>query len=291
MEVVRVLTLNLWGEQPPVERRLAIAIEGGRMLAPDVIALQEVREVPRPEAPSPLAVAVGQGPPPAFPNMAETIARALGFHFVFAGATPWGGGVEGLAIVSRFPIARQAHQALPHAIPAETRLVLGAGLDTPLGELSVFTTHLNYRLADGAKREDQVAAIDAFIQAWPSELPKILMGDFNAVPHSDEIRFLRGLHSHAGRRTYFQDAWERIHPDDKGHTWALRNHYTARLGWLEPDRRLDYVFVSPMRKNGLGVIRDCRIVLDHRSADGEFASDHFGVLAEIQVAPDPQPAR
>ena len=277
LEVVRVLSLNLWGEQPPVERRLAIAIEGFRALAPDVIALQEVREVPVPIDPSPLLSPM--------PNMAETIARALGFHFVFAPATPWGGGVEGLAIVSRFPIARTAHEALPHAIPTETRLILGATLDTPRGPLSVFTTHLNYRLTDGGKREDQVAAADAFIQSWPSPLPKILMGDFNAVPHSDEIRFLRGLHSHAGRRTYFQDAWERVHPDDRGYTWARRNHYTSRLGWLEPDRRLDYIFVSPMRKDGVGVIRDCRIVLDDRTADGHFASDHFGLMAEVQVAP------
>ena len=277
MDAVRVVTLNLWGEQPPLERRLAIAIEGCRALAPDVIMLQEVREVPAPVAPSPLSAPL--------PNMAETIASALGFHFVFAPATPWGGGVEGLAIASRLRILRSAHQPLPHASPSETRLILGAEIDTPRGPLAVFTTHLNYRLADGGKREDQVAAADAFIQAWPSALPKILAGDFNAVPHSDEIRFLRGLHTHEGRRTFYQDAWERHHPDDKGFSWARRNHYTARMGWLEPDRRLDYIFVTPMRKDGLGVIRDCRMVLDEQSADGQFASDHFGLLAEVQIAP------
>src|SRR5205823_1683904 len=125
---------------------------------------------------------------------------------------------------------------------------------------------------------------------FPSQLPKILMGDFNAVAWSDEIRFLRGLHTHTGRRTYWQDAWSRVHPDDQGQTgwtWARRNHYTARLGWLEPDRRIDYVFVSPMRKDGSGVVRDCRVVLDERMPDGEWASDHFGILADVQIGPMP----
>src|SRR5690242_19760647 len=40
---LRALTLNLWGEQPPLDRRMALAIEGIRALDPDVIALQEVR--------------------------------------------------------------------------------------------------------------------------------------------------------------------------------------------------------------------------------------------------------
>ena len=95
-----------------------------------------------------------------------------------------------------------------------------------------------------------------------SELPKILCGDFNATPDSDEIRFLRGLHTSAGRRTFWQDAWERRHGRADGFTWARANPYTARLRWLERDRRLDYIFVSPMKRDGRGVVHDCRIVLD-----------------------------
>ena len=268
MDRLRILTLNLWGEQEPLGRRLELIIEACRALGPDVIGLQEVRVVP-----------------PSVPNTAETIARALGANFVFASATPWGGGDEGLAIVSRLPIVRTRVEALPHAVDTERRVVLGAALDVGQGELWAYTTHLNYRLADGGKREDQVAAVDAFIAAAPTpELPRILMGDFNAVPHSDEIRFLRGLHTHAGRRTYWQDAWERTHPDDKGYTWARKNPYTSRLGWLEPDRRLDYVFVSPMFKDGRGLIHDCRVILDVASPDGAWGSDHFGLFAEVQIA-------
>jgi len=128
-------------------------------------------------------------------------------------------------------------------------------------------------------------ALDEHIGAAASELPKILCGDFNATPDSDEIRFLRGLHTSAGRRTFWQDAWERRNGHADGFTWARANPYTSRLRWLERDRRLDYIFVSPMKRDGRGVVHDCRIVLDRAATDGALPSDHFGLFAEVQLSP------
>jgi endonuclease/exonuclease/phosphatase family metal-dependent hydrolase len=156
---------------------------------------------------------------------------------------------------------------------------------TPDGPVDVWTTHLNYRLTDGGKREDQIVALDAHIAAAPSELPKILCGDFNATPDSDEIRFLRGLHTSAGRRTFWQDAWERRQGRADGFTWAHDNPYTSRLHWLDRDRRIDYIFVSPLQRDGRGVVRDCRIVFDRPTADSALPSDHFGLYAEVQLSP------
>jgi endonuclease/exonuclease/phosphatase family metal-dependent hydrolase len=268
VDILKVVTLNLWGEQPPLERRMELAVEGLRALGPDVIGLQEVRQVPG-----------------SVPNMAETLARALGMHHYFEPATPWGGGEEGLAILSRHPIAERMVHELPHAVSTERRLLLGVAVDTPSGRVETWTTHLNYRLADGGKREDQIVAIDGHIGARATELPRVLVGDFNATPDSDEIRFLRGLHTSAGRRTFWQDAWERRHGHAEGFTWARANPYTARLRWLERDRRLDYIFVSPLRRDGRGVVRDCRIVLDDPAFDGALASDHYGLYAEVQLQP------
>ena len=42
MDVVRVLTLNMWGEQPPLERRMQMIMAGIKELRPDVVALQGV---------------------------------------------------------------------------------------------------------------------------------------------------------------------------------------------------------------------------------------------------------
>jgi endonuclease/exonuclease/phosphatase family metal-dependent hydrolase len=268
MSTLKVVTLNLWGEQPPLDRRMGLAVDGLRALGPDVVGLQEVRQVPG-----------------SVPNQAETLAAALGMEHYFEAATPWGGGDEGIAVLSRHPIAARRVHELPHAVATERRLLLGVTVKTPAGDVDVWTTHLNYRLTDGGKREDQIVAIDGHINAAPSELPKILCGDFNATPDSDEIRFLRGLHTAAGRRTFWQDAWERRHGRADGFTWARANPYTARLRWLERDRRLDYIFVSPMKRDGRGVVHDCRIVLDRAAADGALPSDHFALYAEIQLSP------
>ena len=268
VDTVKIVTLNLWGEQPPLGRRMELIVENLRALAPDVVTMQEVRQV-------------GQS----LPNQATTIAEALGMSHHFATATPWGGGEEGLAILSRLPIVQRDAHELPHAVPAERRILLHAGITSPTGRLEVFTTHLNYRLTDGGKREDQVVFADAIIAAVPSDLPKIFTGDFNATPDSDEIRFLRGLHTSAGKRTYWQDAWERRHGRADGFTWARANPYTHRLRWLERDRRLDYIFVGQMKRDGVGVVRDCRIVCDVPGDDGALCSDHYGVFAEVQLVP------
>ena len=114
------------------------------------------------------------------------------------------------------------------------------------------------------------------------------MGDFNAPPEADEIRFLRGLTTLAGRRTHFQDAWLRARPDAPGITWSSENEQTRPLRSLDIDRRIDYVFVTTRRKDGRGTVCDAEVVLDQRDDSGVCASDHFGVLAEVQIAADGQ---
>ena len=54
---------------------------------------------------------------------------------------------------------------------------------------------------------------------------------------------------------------------------------------VERNRRLDYVFVGPMRDNGPGAVLHSRVVLDLPNAEDVYPSDHFGVLAEIALQP------
>jgi endonuclease/exonuclease/phosphatase family metal-dependent hydrolase len=262
---LRCLTLNLWGVEAPLERRMAVVTRGLARLGPDVVALQEVREIP------------GQ-----LPNQAETLAAAAGYQHVFAPTVAVAGGHEGLAILSRVPILEHASLELPHARPEERRILLSARLETAAGNVWVHTTHLNYRLHHGRERQDQVMAIDKAVSARTTDLPQIVMGDFNARPESDEIRWLRGLVTLEGRRVHYQDAWARLHPDERGWTWSSANPYTTPLRFLDIDRRIDYVFVTAERKDGRGTIHDCGVVFE-QPEDGVFASDHFGVLADVQI--------
>lgn len=279
---LRVITLNLWGTEPPLERRLALAISQLRALSPDVVCLQEVR---------PLDGVQGT-------TTADVIAEALGMTARYAVAVAWDDGVhaklpagqEGLAILAR-SIRDTRVLPLPEARPADARILLSAQVDSDGGPIWVHTTHLHYRLDDGLAREHQVLAIDQAIRALRTDTspPQILCGDMNATPDSDEMRFLRGLTTLGGRRTHFQDAWLRHHPEprpgdgpEQGITWSSENALTRPLRSLDLDRRIDYVYVTSRKKDGRGTIHDARVVMTDR--DGDLcASDHYGVLADVQI--------
>lgn len=273
MRTLRVLTLNLWGAEAPLERRMALVVAAIRELQPDVVALQEV-----------------QDRSPEVPNQALTLAKATGLFPVFAPAVAFRGGHEGVAVLSRLPVREHVATPLPHATADEARILLSVAVDTGGAVPTwVHTTHLNYRLHHGKEREDQVMAVADVVAARAESVPQIVLGDFNARPEADEIRWLCGLTTLGGRRVFFQDAWACLHPGDAGWTWASANQQTAPLGFLQPNRRLDYVFVTAARRDGRGRILECEIVANHPDADGVFASDHFGVLAEVQLVPDAAP--
>lgn len=266
MRVLRCLTLNLWGTEGPAEERFELVRAGLKELAPDVVAFQEVKE---------------QGGE----TTAARLARAAGYNLVFADASPPGhaGDRWGLAILARDPVVDHAATDLPDPEPGERRILLSARIDTDAGAIWVHDTHLNYKLQDGPNRERQVMAIARAVSERAGDSPQIVMGDFNARPEADEIRWMRGQTTLAGERACFQDAWARVHPLEPGWTWASANPYTKALQFLDLDRRIDYLFVTPERKDGRGRVLDCRIVLDRPGAGGVFASDHFGLLADIQM--------
>jgi endonuclease/exonuclease/phosphatase family metal-dependent hydrolase len=270
---LRFLTLNLWGENGPWETRLALVGERLGRILPDVVALQEVRDVPG---------RVG--------NQAAALAKAHGWNYVFAPATAWGGGEEGLAILSRFPIGAHESRTLPHSTETEGRIVLSARIDSGFGEVWVHSAHLSYRENEGVKREAQVQVIDEVVTSHANDNPQIVMGDFNAVPESDEIRWLTGLTTIGGRRVFYQDAWRVVHDELPGYTWTRANTFTEAMFWLRRDRRLDYVFVTPVRRDRRGTVQSARVTFDEPyvqpSGERLFASDHFGVVVEVQMAPD-----
>lgn len=285
---LRVLTLNFWGIEPVLEQRLALAKAQMGELQPDVICLQEVRPMSGREG----------------PTTAHHLADALGYRCVYERALEWRdddffpghpAGQEGLAILARHAIHEHRVLRLPEARPNEKRILLSALVDTAADPVWVHTTHLHYRLEDGLAREKQVVAISEAMEAIKSESDagamhavQILCGDFNATPDHDEIRYLRGLTTLAGRRVHLQDAFARVHPREDGITWSSENELTRPLRSLDINRRLDYIFVTPRRKDGRGTVLDARVVMDRRDADGRCASDHYGVLADVQISENPR---
>ncbi len=146
----------------------------------------------------------------------------------------------------------------------------------------MFCTHLDWQFDLGVVRREQVRFIVDRIEEVSSgaDFPAILVGDFNAEPDSDEMRFLRGLTPIDGKSVYFCDAFLLAGDGTQGATFSRANVYAARE--REPERRIDYVLVG-RRRDGRGEPSSSRVVFTEPEG-AVFASDHFGVMADLSAA-------
>lgn len=267
----RVMTLNAWF-RPPLDARITEMAAWVEAAGPHVICLQEVEDS---EA--------GVG------TLADRLASLLpnDWYVTFAGFPRRAGALLGTAVLSRWPIEDRAvmQLACEDATPKSALHARTAGVD-------IFSVHLT-SAPDGAEvRERQVLQLDEFVQRScdnHSPLPPIVAGDFNATPGASAIRFLRGEQSLMGRSTFFQDAWATAGDDGQGHTWCSANPNTPRAHLF--DARCDYVLVGTPRvplgwSTGnpdtapTGQVIAAHL-LCHYPRTGLFASDHYGVTADI----------
>ena len=271
---LRVVTFNLLhggaasglvGDGDALEARLSLTTEGLRELGADVIALQEA------------SVSRGRG------NVARRLADALGMHYVHAPATsrvfpiPFVNRIivtamnfaEGPAVLSRFPIVDSEVYDLPRcAKRLDPRVLLRVEIDTPWGQLAVFSTHTS--------RDDcQVARVAEVVRARAAKGPAVLMGDFNTAESAPAITALNGPGG-------FVDAFRAANVTAPGLTvWQ-------RPWAAEPTvhRRVDYIFVAGLSSTP-PVACASRVVLDRPRLDGNgrtlWPSDHYGVLAELNL--------
>jgi endonuclease/exonuclease/phosphatase family metal-dependent hydrolase len=282
MQVLRTATLNVWNRSGPWRERLGLIRRELETLAPDVLGLQEVMRLVAPGTSEPVSPEQDQ---------AAEIAHGLGYEVAYAPASEYGNGlVMGNAILSRFPILETHAAYLPDAGSGERRSIVHALVQSPWGRLPLFVTHYNWRLEHGYVRLKQAlftaAWIDARAPVQAGLLPPILMGDFNAEPDSDEIRFLRGLSVQAGKSVHYADAWRYAGDGSPGTTFDPKNDYARKN--REPPRRIDYIFARGPDAEFRGEPLLAKLVFNtsEPGAGGPlWPSDHFGVYAEIAVEP------
>lgn len=257
-----VATFNLWNRCGPWEERLAAIRSQLDVLRPDVIALQEVVRL----------------------DGFDQAALLCNPHLTHAsfGKNDRSDYPMGNAILSRWPIRKSIVFPLPNGGTDEHRSLLFSEIEAPFGTLPVFTTHLNWRLDEGHVREEQIRFVVDVITSHvaSNEFPPLLMGDMNAEPDSDEMRFLRGLTRLNGKSTYFSDCFLISGDGTPGATFARRNPFAAPL--REPDRRIDYIFVRGPDEGGRGEPLRSSVCFNEPHRD-VFASDHFGVVATIST--------
>jgi endonuclease/exonuclease/phosphatase family metal-dependent hydrolase len=249
-----VLTLNIWNISEPLERRMSLLIAGLNELKPDIVCLQEV------------------SPHPALSRLqSEIVAQRCGFaHHRFSLTGHWQNRDEGLAVLSRYPIARTATVALPEFPGDRTRQVLFAEIEIASHRMLIANTHLAYALHMTEERKSQVLALNGAIGDYRRKFEAhsvVICGDFNDKPDSPAIRAM------LGDELKRFDAFASCNAGREGHTFTSKNPYVD--GTLWPDWRVDYIFgdseLEPV---------DCRVVFDGN--DGlAIASDHFGVFCTL----------
>jgi endonuclease/exonuclease/phosphatase family metal-dependent hydrolase len=263
----RVVTLNIFNRQAEWADRLPLIRAGLAALEPDIIGLQEVFGFD------------------GLPSQADEIAEGMGWNVFYAPAWDLGGGLTfGNAILSPHPLLETQVLALPTPPELDTRAVAFARVDLPHGPAPVFCTHLTHQLDHCATRCQQVRALTDHVEALAplDGPPPVVLGDFNADPDADEVRFMRGLTALGGSSVFFADGWTAAGNTDPGHTYDRRNPLALRT--REPSRRIDYVFARRPNTDLRGEVLSARLALD-RPIDGVWPSDHFAVFAEIRADP------
>lgn len=281
---VRVVTLNIWNRQGPWNDRQVLIRRELAALQPDVVGLQEVLAM-KSMGLSQLDELAADLFPHAIYSPTLTLDDGHGFTF-------------GNGLLSRFAALEVQHDLLPNPMAHEARGLLSVLLDTPHGQLPVHVTHLDWQLDLSHARCQQISFVVDRIRAFSAMaqgrsgadvLPAVLLGDFNAEANSDELRFLRGLHALPSsidgepRAAFFNDPTEYLGTAALP-TFSRHNAYAAIC--REPNRRLDYVFVAPPDRKGRGEPLSTRLCFEQPEGS-VWPSDHFGVLADLQLAPQP----
>jgi endonuclease/exonuclease/phosphatase family metal-dependent hydrolase len=276
---LRVVTLNVWNQQGDIRRTELINREL-RRLAPDLVSFQEVIHSPQ-------------------RNQLDELIDGTGLHGthqvdVLQAAPPHADRFGGSALATRWP----------HRINEVLDLRMSDANDVPWcslavtvplpdeGELLFVAATTSWRLAAESARERQVVALSDLDARHRKTLPTIIAGDFNATPEAASIRYLRGLQSLGGRSVRYHDAWE-VAGSGPGYTWNVDNPNAApEIGMIvrQPQhrRRVDYVFVGSWDAHPKAIceVKSASLAFD-QPLDGIWLSDHFGIVADLDVRADP----
>jgi endonuclease/exonuclease/phosphatase family metal-dependent hydrolase len=255
--MVRALTLNIWARFGDWPARRAVLKRCLAELKPDVIAFVE-------------AIVLD-----GYDQVADI---TDGFHVVHQkNRTPDGAGIS---IASRLPV-RAAHEMDLHIAPRPRDFPAGALLvELDASQPMLFVNHMpSWQVDQENERERQTVMVARQIAELGLE-HVVVAGDMDADPAATSIRFWTGRASLDGVSVCYRDAWAAMHPDERGDTFTPReNPLVADPDW--PFGRIDYVFVRCGVHGGPTMrIKRCERFLD-RPVDGVWASDHFGVFADL----------
>jgi endonuclease/exonuclease/phosphatase family metal-dependent hydrolase len=279
MTRLRVLTLNVENLEGDDRRTKAINQEV-RRLAPDLVSLQEVVRGPD-------------------RNQLDELIAGTDLHGTHQADAlsympPYADRYGGTAVATRWPhttlevldMRIAGASDVPWCTIAVTVPIPGEG------DVLFIGTTAAWPLDAEAVREQQAIALTDLDARHRQKLPTIVAGDFNATSDAASIRYLRGLQSLQGRSVHYHDAWE-IAGDGPGHTWTTENPNTRKVVDAvvrQPERhqRIDYVFIGSwhQHRDAQCQVRSAAVAFD-QPIDGVWASDHYGVVVDVDIGSDP----
>jgi endonuclease/exonuclease/phosphatase family metal-dependent hydrolase len=282
MTRLRVLTLNVENVEGDPRRTKAINTEI-RRIDPDLVALQEVIADPDRAQLDEL--------------LADTALRGTHQADAMSYTPPFADRYGGTAVASRWPHTTVEGLDMRVAGAADVPwCTLAVTVRVPdAGELLFIGTTAAWRLDAEAVREEQAVALTDLDARHRRALPTVIAGDFNAAPDAASIRYLRGLQSLGGRSVHYHDAWE-IAGAGPGYTWTVDNPNTrdvvdAVVRQPQHRRRIDYVFIGSwhQHRSAYCQVRSAAVAFD-QPIDGVWASDHYGVVVDVELGADPAEA-
>ena len=202
---------------------------------PDLIGLQEVdRGVKRTEGRDEIA----------------ELAKLTSMSYAFAHNLDYQGGQYGVAILSRFSIAKIDHRKYENRREPERRGMIRVEVNVGGKTISFVTTHLDYQYEDG--RVFETKQLLEFLGA--SKAPLIVVGDFNDEPTGEAYKLMLSR---------FDDAWMRTRAKGEGLSYPADR----------PGKRIDYIFTrqsDPIRARRAWTV-------------STPASDHLPVVADLEI--------
>ena len=224
---MKIATFNING----ITARLPRLIEWLHETQPDIACLQELKS--RSES---------------FPSAAI---ESCGYGVLYHGQK----GFNGVAI-----LARAAQPTLVmHELPGDASDEQARYLEADVGGLRVASLYLpNGNPQPGPKFDYKLAWMERLrkraAQIWAQEVPAVLTGDYNVIPHDDDIFSPQALADNALIHSEARNAYFRLLGD--GWTDALRSRFPAGHVWTYWDYqagawqsdngfRIDHLLLSP----------------------------------------------
>ncbi|MEA2619717.1 MAG: hypothetical protein QOC97_490 [Chloroflexota bacterium] len=247
MERLHVATLNIRNLADRWFERLPLLLADMATLQPDLLGLQEVVYV----------------------MQQDRLIGAAG-EWRYDAVRGWAGRPEyGNSLLVREPLTATGTDRLDLGL---SRSALRSVVALPAGaSVLVVVTHLHHLGPDAIERDEQTAALLAWLESAPDTDATIVMGDFNADPDEPAPVRLRA----AG----FRSAYAEANGAEPAVTWPSGLIAPAMDTDGDPEC-LDYIWLR-----GDVRVASARLVFDRPAPEDPtlFPSDHLGIAARLEI--------